>query len=68
MTTPTAPRIGLAEDGVQAHGKARRKRRKALQGEQDAWDERFPRKRVVADREELTVAAEEHLLVGDEPR
>ena len=49
-------------------GQARRQLAQPLEREQHSRDVRLARERVVADRQQLPVAAEQHLLVRDEAR
>ena len=51
---------------VEPDGQAGRKLTEPLERKQHARDVRLARERVVADRQQLSVAAEEHLLVRDE--
>src|SRR5829696_7046267 len=53
---------------IQADGEPRREPGQVLQREQDAGQVGLAVEGVVPDREQLSVAPEQHLLVGDEPR
>src|SRR6476660_457539 len=63
-----SPKYGRLEQRVEPDRQPGRKRRQPLEREQDARHERLARERVVADRQQLTRAAEQHLLVREEPR
>src|SRR3954447_15120893 len=67
-TSPSKPRSMLLQQAVETHREPRRQLRKPLEREQDARHVRLARISVVADREQLAVAAEQHLLVRDEAR
>ena len=56
------------EQRVEPDGQPRRQRAQPLEREQHARDVRLARERVVPDRQQLAVAAEQHLLVRDEAR
>src|SRR5262245_3135791 len=56
----------LREKGLQAEGQAWGELRQLLECEEDAVGERFAAGRVVADREQLSLPAEDDLLVRDE--
>src|SRR5215831_13964953 len=64
----TNERDTRSEELLEPDGQARRQRADLLEREQHAGDERLARGRVMADRERLPRPAEDHLLVGDEPR
>src|SRR2546428_425287 len=60
--------VTSVEQRVQPERQPRRQRAQPVERQEHAGDVRLARERVVADRQELALPAEQHLLVCNEPR
>ena len=62
------PILSSVKERLEPDGQARWKIADPLQRQQHAGDVRLAREGVVADRQQLAVTAQQHLLMGDETR
>ena len=68
VMSPSRTEIELSNQRLEPDGQARWKIADPLQRQQHAGDVRLAREGVVADRQQLAVTAQQHLLMGDETR